>query len=170
MLWFQYSSTGRPVCPSALLTALSAFTHEPRVSARLARLASQHGVQRVAGARLNRGDYIGVGRALAYWHSFDPLLVRPAGRLIEFHRDPFTTAPRWGKRHENGVVASDTTQPATARSSQGLLQLGDQRFAMRAVVSASETSCRSVSNLRYNWGTAPFMDEFHGARGHDRAR
>jgi hypothetical protein len=53
------------VCPTSLSAALSAFTHEPRVSARLAPVTPQHGVQRVAGACLDRGNYVEVRRALS---------------------------------------------------------------------------------------------------------
>ena len=109
--------------------ALDASTHQPRVSVPLARLASQHGVQRVAGAGFNRRDYVVAGRALVdpglqCLHSPDPSSVRPANRLIEFHRGCFTSVPRLGKRHEKPFCGVGHTRSATTSSSHVRFPLG----------------------------------------------
>ena len=70
MLRFGNSSTGHLVRPTGLSAALSAFTHDLLVNARLARVVPQHSGQRIAGARLDGGNYVEVGRALSCWHSF----------------------------------------------------------------------------------------------------
>lgn len=85
--------------------ALRAPRHQRHIGACAMQPASQHHLQCVTGARLDRRDDPEMGRALAdpggqCRHGFDPSSVRPVRRFIALHRGRFTSAPRWGKRHE----------------------------------------------------------------------
>ena len=101
-------------------TALNTPTHEPRGGVQPAWPAFQHSLQCVAGARLNRGDYVEIGRALSCRHSFSPSSVRRVGHSWNFTATVLRVRRDAVNGAKNRVVASSTGPGAGTRPSHAV--------------------------------------------------